>query len=202
MMHCRRIGSLLSAYLDGELAEEDSEAVRVHLERCPHCRAEHQSLLETKQVLAALGRRTPRADLERLLQTEVSEVARQVANYPISPRTFAAALLTLIGVWAATLQLGRHDDRHGPPLPEGAYHPFVEGRWVQVTGAVVTGPNSVTLLVTETAGAPPRIPMPVPMSCCTQSSAPVSLVPAGFGTAPVSLRPAAFHPTNDFLERR
>ena len=201
MMQCRRIGSLLSAFLDGELDEEESWAVQAHLDRCSHCRAEHQALLETKQALVALGRRTPRADLERLLQTEVREVARQVANYPISPRTLAAALLTLIGVWAATTQLGHHDDRHGPPLPEGAYHPFAEGRWIRITGAVVTGPDSMTLLVTE-AVPPSRLSLPVFMSCCTQSAAPASIVPAGFVPAPVSLRPAHYHLTNDLLERR
>lgn len=198
MVQCRRIGSLLSAYLDGELDAEDAAAVQVHLDRCAHCRAEFQALQETKLVLAALGRRTPRADLERLLQSDVSEVARRVANYPISPRTFAAVLLTLVGVWAASLQLDRHDDRHGPPLPEGAYHPFVEGRWVRVTGAVVYGPGTVTLLVTD---APAPRPMP-PASLSFSANATSGIVPAGFVPAPASLHPAHYRPASDLFERR
>ena len=124
-MQCRRIENLLSAYLDGELDRDEAWAVDNHLARCAACREEYRSLQATKQVLANLARRSSRGDLERLLATDVRTLANEVAHYPVSPRTVAAALLSIIGLWAASRQLARSDDRIGPPLPEQAYQPVL-----------------------------------------------------------------------------
>jgi len=122
-MNCRRIENLLSAYLDGELDEDEKRSVDVHLSRCGACQREIAALSQTKQVLAALAGRTPRSELERLLTTDVSVVANRVAHHLVSPRTIAAALLSVLGIWAASRQLARSDNFYGPPLPSSAYAP-------------------------------------------------------------------------------
>lgn len=171
-MQCRRIENLLSAYLDGELDDDEAWAVQAHLDRCAACRAEFAALNDTKQALAALARRTPREDIDRLLQTDVGEVARRVANYPVSPRTIGAALLSLVGLWAASVQLAQNDDHNGPPLPESAYLPILGPR--QSAYVLVDGPGACSLLV---APAPPV----VPASLAGPGAPPPGTFPAAFG---------------------
>lgn len=75
-MNCRKVSGLLSAYLDQELTGEEMLAVRAHLGDCPLCRSEHQSLSDTKRLLASLALQTPRADLEQLLLSDADRASR------------------------------------------------------------------------------------------------------------------------------
>ncbi len=61
-MNCRRINSLISAYIDGELNGSDMLAVRQHIGDCKVCRDEYESLRETKQILSGLQPVPPRED--------------------------------------------------------------------------------------------------------------------------------------------
>lgn len=140
-MHCRHCRGLLSAYLDSELQDEEMWEVRSHLDHCSACQTELRSLRETKCALASLGARVSREEIERLLQTDVGEAARHIANMPVSPRTVAAAFLSLFGVWIASTRLATHDDRSGAPLPEGAYQ-------VTVSGLTEAQCSSCTLIAT------------------------------------------------------
>lgn len=54
-MNCRRINSLLSAYLDSELTGAEMLSVRDHLDRCDACREEYEALRETKRLVASLA---------------------------------------------------------------------------------------------------------------------------------------------------
>ncbi|MCC6727736.1 MAG: zf-HC2 domain-containing protein [Chthonomonadales bacterium] len=62
-MNCRRINSLLSAYIDGELAGVEQLHVRQHLRVCSECDDEYQSLLNTKRLLSGMVFQTPRPGL-------------------------------------------------------------------------------------------------------------------------------------------
>lgn len=62
-MNCRRISSLLSAYIDGELSGVEMLAVREHLSNCITCREDYESLRDTKQKLARMTAVPPRDDL-------------------------------------------------------------------------------------------------------------------------------------------
>jgi len=75
-LNCRKVSGLLSAYLDQELTGEEMLAVRAHLGGCPLCRSEHQSLSDTKRLLASLALQTPRADLEQLLLSDADRASR------------------------------------------------------------------------------------------------------------------------------
>lgn len=134
-MNCRRINSLLSAYLDGELTGREMNDVRAHLAVCCSCHNEHETLYATKQMVASLAFQAPREELESLLiaQGRQHEAARTESPYfvrmaawllgthPITlqteggmktalpflrPRPLAAtALLSLAGFWAASASL-------------------------------------------------------------------------------------------------
>jgi len=53
-MTCARVRSLLSPYLDGDLAPAPARAVGGHLESCPDCARRYDSLQETLEMLADL----------------------------------------------------------------------------------------------------------------------------------------------------
>lgn len=74
-VNCRRVSNLLSAYLDAELTGQEMLEVRAHIDQCPSCRAEHQTLRDTKRLLSSLALRTPRAEFEDLLRAEVARTA-------------------------------------------------------------------------------------------------------------------------------
>jgi len=53
-MNCRRVISLLSAYIDGEMNGIDMLAVREHISQCKTCREDYESLRATKQLLSRM----------------------------------------------------------------------------------------------------------------------------------------------------
>ena len=80
-MNCRRVSSLLSAYLDAELTGSEMLEIRAHLDGCPACRAEHRTLRETKHLLASLALQTPRQDFEPLLRAQVERASHPAGRW-------------------------------------------------------------------------------------------------------------------------
>ncbi len=56
---CRRVCELLSAYIDGELAEEESQALETHIDNCLHCRVHLKSLNFTVKISSRLEGHEP-----------------------------------------------------------------------------------------------------------------------------------------------
>lgn len=84
-MNCRRVNSLLSAYIDGELAGVEHLQVQRHLQECAACAEEHETLLNTKRMLSNMRCAAPREDLE-------ARILARVAQERAAPRPFARAL--------------------------------------------------------------------------------------------------------------
>ena len=98
-MNCRHVLNTLSAYIDRELPGEEMLSVRSHLERCPDCLQEMESLKEIKTSLNALPMHEPRVDL-------ASDILRQIhASEPEAPRPFAWGVMIATSVAAAALAL-------------------------------------------------------------------------------------------------
>ncbi|GAB4461607.1 MAG: hypothetical protein OHK0029_27110 [Armatimonadaceae bacterium] len=145
-MNCRRVNNLLSAYIDKELTGEEMRAVRAHLEYCYTCQAEHEELLQTKKLLAALAVKMPRNELEAALLTGIEHEAKsplrrwfptvpallyqwadqwevavaRLAETQVRPNTVAATLLlSVAGLWAASTVVDRseHPPMHFGPEP-------------------------------------------------------------------------------------
>lgn len=69
-LNCRRVNSLLSAFVDAELTSEEMGFVTRHLAVCASCARECESLRQTKSLVASLALKAPRAELAALLLTE------------------------------------------------------------------------------------------------------------------------------------
>jgi len=71
-----QIRSLLSAYLDEELTQADSQRVRIHLEDCPECREHLRELERLKRLTGQLAFPDPpeekMKELERRLSVRLS----------------------------------------------------------------------------------------------------------------------------------
>ncbi|MBZ5646232.1 MAG: zf-HC2 domain-containing protein [Acidobacteriia bacterium] len=74
-MKCTDIRSLFSSYLDGALTGGQMQKLSEHLEGCPACTADYTELRRTQQMVAALGRKRPPADLALKLRVAISREA-------------------------------------------------------------------------------------------------------------------------------
>jgi hypothetical protein len=76
-MNCAHAKSLFSCYLDGAVTGKQMHALSQHLETCDSCRQEYDSLRQTQQLLAQVGRRKAPADLALKLRIAVSHEVAQ-----------------------------------------------------------------------------------------------------------------------------
>ena len=101
-MNCRRINSLLSAYMDGELTGREMGDVRNHLDVCHSCQNEHEALRTTKRMVASLALKVPREELESLLIAQGRKHEAVRTESPVYLRMAA----WLLGTHPITLQTG------------------------------------------------------------------------------------------------
>lgn len=120
-MNCPIDEILLINYLEGELKPELARQVEQHLESCPSCRAEYESLLKVKQALSGAKESVVDQPPESFWQENLQAVARatyerdsstgvsggKVLSFPrfSRPRILAAAAVVLIAL-AGVLRLG------------------------------------------------------------------------------------------------
>lgn len=62
-MNCRRVNSLMSAYIDGELAGVEMLAIKRHLSACSACREEFESIRSVKRLMSTMAYVTPNGQL-------------------------------------------------------------------------------------------------------------------------------------------
>ncbi|MBS1709749.1 MAG: zf-HC2 domain-containing protein [Armatimonadetes bacterium] len=97
-MNCTRAKSLLSAYLDRELAGEQMLDVQQHLRECTPCAVEFESLRRVKQMLSQTPVVEPDADLLR--RTQEAVFTSKPAKLTKSP---AAGLVAMASALAAAV---------------------------------------------------------------------------------------------------
>lgn len=73
-MNCRRVSSLVSAYIDGELTGVEMLEIRDHLGGCRSCTEQYETLRSTKQLLARLQYAQPRAGLAESICLRLDEI--------------------------------------------------------------------------------------------------------------------------------
>ncbi|NLY56203.1 MAG: hypothetical protein GX058_06820 [Firmicutes bacterium] len=110
MVDCRKIDQLLSAYIDQEVSPAESRAVRVHLERCSHCRNEYLQLVRTKELFSALEVVDLPLDFHSRFEArlEQSSLANRLLRWleSFKPFVYAGALGLLFGVIGMPLAQG------------------------------------------------------------------------------------------------
>lgn len=79
-MNCEDIETLISGYLDGELTQQESQRVRLHVEDCERCNKVYKQLLSVKNQMKTLS--YPKSDeqlLEELEKDMTSSLAEKAA---------------------------------------------------------------------------------------------------------------------------
>lgn len=69
-MECRDASTLISAYLDGELTQADSQRMRIHIEDCPECGKTCSELRILKEKMGQLSYPDPDVEMLNLLENE------------------------------------------------------------------------------------------------------------------------------------
>ena len=90
-MNCRHTLNSLSAYVDRELSGDQMIALRSHIERCPECKAEYESLTSLKTALAALPMHEPPKGLDQDVIRMVRRLEPAQARMRLSWTLLAAA---------------------------------------------------------------------------------------------------------------
>ncbi len=86
-MRCEETRELVSAWIDGELAGEQRQAVAAHIEGCPVCAGLAADYRRTGHKLAAFGREPAPADLGRRIAARLADEADGIdlpAPLPVS----------------------------------------------------------------------------------------------------------------------
>jgi hypothetical protein len=87
-MECARTEDILSAYLDGDLPEEERKEVAEHLRKCPRCAEEERALGETLSLLRTLpGEKAPPG----LLAGVRRRIGEEKAEEPLWKKLFLPA---------------------------------------------------------------------------------------------------------------
>ena len=73
-MNCRRVISLMSAYVDGELTGVEMLEIRGHVSECEECEQEHEATRLTKQAVSRLRTVAPREDFVHSILAQLDEV--------------------------------------------------------------------------------------------------------------------------------
>ena len=125
--HCRKVHRKLSEYIDGYLAAEEKHRVEHHLESCPNCRAELESLRGTVELLRAVPSMVP----PRSFALAQAPVTLRIQEGP-TPRLFRPAILsaatTVLALLLALIMAGDllHTFEPGPSaLPSPTPTPTV-----------------------------------------------------------------------------
>ena len=151
-MNCRKVNHLISAYIDGELAGVEVQAIRQHLRQCAECNDEYEGLLQTKRMLARLKVQPPPPNL----QGRILENIRNQRGETASHREAAKATLSL-SPFAKRWFLGMGVGAVAVLVATSALKDPNEIRWEKVEGGASTtqAPSFAPSLATENASFAP-----------------------------------------------
>ncbi len=105
-MQCDSAFEMLDAYLDGELAPENSAVIREHLNKCTGCSAQIADTARLQHALRAARRHfVPSSEFRRRIQKQVARSQRRTWILPWVPMAAAmAAMAIFVILWAGHRQ--------------------------------------------------------------------------------------------------
>lgn len=140
-MNCQKVQSLMSAYVDGEVAGHEMLAIRHHLGDCPECAAEHEALLSMKRAFGRMSPPRPAEDLAaricgRLVEVHVPVHMRMTAAvrdyfhaFPAGVRFSMAAVAVIAGLLMIRGgDAGEVPGFGGVPISSATFQTFAEER--------------------------------------------------------------------------
>jgi anti-sigma factor RsiW len=126
-MRNEALDKLLSAYLDGELAQQDAQRVRIYLEDSEEAREEFRELQELKKITSELAFAPPPDDRLDELARSLSVQAPQKAGW----------IMIVIGVTAVVLAMVvRLATAPDVPLTVKAVYGAIGGGFLLLLGSV------------------------------------------------------------------
>ena len=133
-MNCRRVVSLMSAYVDAELTGTEMLAIRRHISGCAECAEEYESVRFVKHTVSRLSVVAPRKDfaasiLKKLDIVEIPPYQRAInslAGFMHRKLSPVAAAVAAFGVAMVIFGAGGAGNNiiqpaQAPPLPVGSY---------------------------------------------------------------------------------
>lgn len=94
---CQYVAAELSAYLDGELTQQQSQRIALHIKNCPQCSSLHDELAAQRDMLKQALWVTP--EQEELQQLEREPGVRSLALVGWSVLIFAVLMLAALLSW-------------------------------------------------------------------------------------------------------
>lgn len=95
-MECRSCFDALTAFIDQELSPGDRQSVEEHLDRCPSCRDEYRSLLNSQELMAKLPWLEPDLRVWDAIQAEIA-LAPAGRSSVQGPQAHRNLIQTLVG---------------------------------------------------------------------------------------------------------
>lgn len=125
-MICMKAKKLLSAYIDGELTDEQRQQIESHLQSCDDCKKEMLELRQTKRMVASLRRYEPSEEwVNRTLAQLTSQAPQtaekkslfwqQVLRELFAPPELSPRFLTLVTTLCLLLALLVYRKHHQKP---------------------------------------------------------------------------------------
>jgi len=102
-LDCSEVLTNLSAYLDGQLDDDESRAVETHLAQCEECTAELDELWEVNMALGELEMEEPPRRLWNMVLARLGLPSGRTANARTTLRFVVAHPLRLAGAVAVVL---------------------------------------------------------------------------------------------------
>ncbi len=68
---CLKILELLPRFIENDFSPEESEEIRVHLEQCPSCQAEYESMRQLMDTLETVPTRTVPASFQEAVMRPI-----------------------------------------------------------------------------------------------------------------------------------
>ncbi|MCE5323992.1 zf-HC2 domain-containing protein [bacterium] len=137
-MNCRRVVSLMSAYVDGELTGAEMLEIRRHLGDCTDCTEEYESIRLVKQMLFRLDAVKPRQDLAASILTTLDavevpryqKIINSVVNLMHQKLSPVAAALAVSGFALVIMSAGGVNDvsmKSGQEMAMSQYGAYTSG---------------------------------------------------------------------------
>lgn len=94
--NCELYSDLISAYVDGELTDEDSARLQAHLNQCESCRALLSMMLSIHDTAPELEQEPPKELLSRVMSSVSAEKKNKSGGLSRFKFTIAAAVVALV----------------------------------------------------------------------------------------------------------
>ena len=91
-----QIRQMLSAFLDGELTQADSQRVRLHLEDCQECRLALDEMMKLQRLTSEMKFRNPPEEIMEALEQKVSVQAPRGIGWGLIAVSLAAWLVYVL----------------------------------------------------------------------------------------------------------